>query len=103
MTVRIMSDKEIARLEVLHGHNHQRLTAAAAAEILELGRRQVLRPLKACRTSAVDSLISKRRGRPSNQRKPNGVRTAALAIIGKRNVDFSPTLAAEKLQELGFD
>jgi prolyl-tRNA editing enzyme YbaK/EbsC (Cys-tRNA(Pro) deacylase) len=45
VTVRIMSDNELARLDVLRDLEHQRLTANAAAEILGLGRRQVLRLL----------------------------------------------------------
>jgi len=100
VTVRIMSDNELARLDVLRDLDHQRLTANAAAEILGLGRRQVLRLLKAYRTSGVGGLISKQRGRPSNRRKPEAVRTEALAIISKRYTDFGPTLAAEKLREL---
>src|SRR5712664_2158383 len=95
-----MSDKELARLDVLRDLDHQRLTASAASEIMELGRRQVLRLLKAYRTTGVGGLISKQRGRPSNRRKPEAVRTEALAIIGKRYADFGPTLATEKLREL---
>lgn len=100
MTVRIMSDKELSRLGVLRDLDHRRLTAAAAAEILGLGRRQVLRLLKAYRLRGADGLISKQRGRPSNRRKPEDVRAEALAIITERYADFGPTLAAEKLREL---
>ena len=100
MTVRIMSDKELSRLEVLRDLDHQRLTAQAAGDLLGLGRRQVLRLLKAYRTRGVDGLISKQRGRPSNRRKPEDVRTEAMAIIAERYADFGPTLAAEKLREL---
>ncbi len=100
MTVRIMSDKELARLDVLRDLDHRRLSASAASKILRLGRRQVLRLLKAYRTSGVDGLISRQRGRPSNRRKPKEVRTEALTIISKRYADFGPTLAAEKLREL---
>jgi hypothetical protein len=95
-----MSDKELSRLEVLRDLDHRRLTAAAASELLGLGRRQTLRLLKAYRTIGVYGLISKQRGRPSNRRKPEDVRTEALAIIGERYADFGPTLAAEKLREL---
>jgi hypothetical protein len=95
-----MSDKELARLDVLRDLDHRRLTASAASEILGLGRRHVLRLLKAYRISGVGGLISKQRGRPSNRRKPEAVRTEVLAIIGKRYADFGPTLAAEKLREL---
>ncbi len=100
MTVRIMSDKEVSRLEVLRDLDHRQLTAAAAADILGLGRRQVLRLLRAYRTCGVGGLISKQRGRPSNRRKPEDVRAEALKIIAERYPDFGPTLAAEKLREL---
>jgi transposase len=104
MTVRIMSDKELARLEVLRDLDAQRLTAQAAAAILDLSRRQALRLLKAYRTTGVDGLISKHRGRPSNRRKPEELRAEILAIVRDRYADFGPTLAAEKLRELhGID
>ena len=82
MAFRIMSDKELARFEVLRDLDHQRLTAQAAADILDLSRRQTLRLLKAYRTSGVNGLVSKQRGRRSNRRKPEDVRAEALAIIG---------------------
>jgi transposase len=104
MRVRIMSDKELARLEVLRDLDAQRLTAQAAADILDLSRRQALRLLKAYRTTGVDGLISKHRGRPSNRRKPEELRAEILAIVRDRYADFGPTLAAEKLRELhGID
>src|SRR4051795_4143720 len=46
VTVRLMSDKELARLEVLRDLDQQRLTPAAAARLLGLERRQVFRLLK---------------------------------------------------------
>ena len=50
MTVRLMSDGELSRLEVLRDLDQRRLTAAAAAQLLGLERRQVYRLLKAHRT-----------------------------------------------------
>ncbi len=100
MAFRIMSDKELARFEVLRDLDHQRLTARAAADILDLSRRQTLRLLKVYRTSGVNGLVSKQRGRRSNMRKPEDVRAEALAIIRELYADFGPTLAAEKLREL---
>ena len=44
-------------------------------------------------------LISKRRGRRGNRRKPEAVRCAVLAMIREWYWDFGPTLAAEKLRE----
>jgi hypothetical protein len=94
-----MSDGELGRLEVLRDLAQRRLTTEAAAQLLGLERRQVFRLLKAYRIDGATGLISKRRGRPSNRRKPEELRTKALTIIGEQYWDFGPTLAAEKLRE----
>ena len=93
MTIRVMSDKELARLEVLRDLDGERLTAQAAADILDLSRRQALRLLKANRTAGVDGLISKQRGRPSNRRKPEDLRAEALVIIREHYDDIGAGLA----------
>ena len=100
MTVRLMSDGELTRIEVLRDLDQRRLTTAAATQLLGLERRQVFRPLKAYRTEGPAGLISKRRGRSSNRRKPEAVRSKALSIIREHYWDFGPTLAAEKLREV---
>lgn len=100
VTVRLMSDGELTRLEVLRDSDQCRLTTDAAAQLLGLERRQVFRLLKAYRTEGRAGLISKRRGRSSNRRKPEAVRTKALSIIREHYWDFGPTLAAEKLREV---
>ena len=99
MTVRLMSDGELKRLEVLRDLDQKRLTSEAAAQLLGLERRQVFRLLKAYRAEGAAGLVSKRRGRPSNRRQPAALRATALAIIRERYWDFSPTLAAEKLSQ----
>src|SRR5437762_467127 len=95
-----MSDGELKRLEVLRDLDQKRLTSEAAAQLLGLERRQVFRLLKAYRSEGATGLISRRRGRSSNRRKPEEVRDEALAIIRERYGDFGPTLAAEKLREV---
>jgi len=100
VTVHLMSDQELGRLEVLRDLDHRRLRTEAAAQLLGLERRQVFRLLKAYRTEGAAGLISKRRGRSSNRRKPEAVRTKALSIIREHYWDFGPTLAAEKLGEV---
>jgi len=99
VTVRVMSDGELSRLEVLRDMDQRRLTTEAAAQLLGLERRQAFRLLKAYRSEGATGLISKRRGRPSNRRKPEELRDKALAIIREQYWDFGPTLAAEKLRE----
>lgn len=49
--------------------------------------------LKAYRLHGPGGLISKQRGRPSNRRKPETLRTEALRIITELYPDFGPTLA----------
>ena len=89
--VRLISDKELARLEVLRDLAQRGLTPAAAAQLLGLERRQVFRLLKVYRAEGPAGLISKRRGCPSNRRKPTELRATALAIIRERYWDFGPT------------
>ena len=100
MAVWEMSETELSRLDVIRDVDRGRMTVAAAAGLLALERRQVFRLLKAFRLEGAPGLISKRRGRPSNRRKPETVRYAALALVRERYADFGPTLAAEKLSEL---
>ena len=99
VTIRLMSDRELSRLEVLRDLDQKRLTTKAAGQLLGLERRQVFRLLKAYRTKGPSGLISKRRGRRSNRRKPEALRRAVLTIIRQWYWDFGPTLAAEKLRE----
>ena len=99
VTIRLMSDRELRRLEVLQDLDQRRLTTAAAGQLLGLERRQVFRLLKAYRIEGPTGLISKRRGRRSNRRKPEALRRAVLTIIRQWYWDFGPTLAAEKLRE----
>src|SRR5260370_14393158 len=99
VTVRLMSDGELGRPEVLRDLDQRRLTTEAAAQLLGLERRQVFRLLKAYRIDGATRLISKRRGRPSNTRKPEELRTKALTVICEQHWDFGPTLAAEQLRE----
>jgi len=50
VTVRVTSDGELVRLEVLRDLDQKRLTTKTAVRLLGLGRRQVFRLLKAYRT-----------------------------------------------------
>src|SRR5438132_140747 len=95
-----MSDGELSRLEVLRDMDQRRLTTEAAAQLLGLERRQVFRLVKAYRSEGATGLISKRRGRASNRRKPEEIRNKVLAIIREQYWDFGPTLVAEKLREV---
>ena len=95
-----MSKQEFDRLKVLLGVQSGRLRVADACELLSLRRRQVFRLLAGLKHGGAVSLLSKRRGRPSNNRLPEAYRDLALSLVRERYADFGPTLAAEKLAEI---
>jgi Winged helix-turn helix len=100
MTVLSMSKQEFSRLDVLLQVQSGRLRVVDACALLGLHRRQVFRLLRGLKQDGAASLLSKRRGKPSNHRLPPEVRRLALSIVRERYVDFGPTFAAEKLAEL---
>jgi transposase len=98
-----MSDGELRRLEVLRDVDRGGLPVGAAAQLLERSERQVWRLLKAFRAKGAPGLISQKRGRPSNRKTSEAIRSAVLWIVRQNYADFGPTLAAEKLAgEHGF-
>ena len=99
MAVVSMSKQEFSRLDVLLRVQSGRLRIADACALLDLRRRQVFRLLRDLKRYGAPSLLSKRRGKPSNHRLPAEVRTLALSIVRERYADFGPTFAAEKLAE----
>jgi hypothetical protein len=100
MTVVSMSAKEFSRLDVLMDLEARRMTVRDACGLLRLKRRQVFRLLKDFRAHGAASLISKRRGKPGNNRLPQPDRDLVMTLIKERYADFGPTLAAEKLLEV---
>src|SRR5215468_2239664 len=94
-----MSKQEFSRLDVLLRVQSGRLRVSGACVLIGLQRRQVFRLLRGLKQDGATSLLSKRRGRPSNHRLPAAVRTLALSIVRERYSDFGPSLAAEKLAE----
>ncbi len=100
MAVLSMSKQEFSRLDVLLRVQSGRLRIADACELIGLRRRQVFRLLHNLKQDGVHSLLSKRRGKPSNHRLPAEVRALALSLVRERYADFGPTLAAEKLAAL---
>src|SRR3954454_2235415 len=100
MLVVSMSKKEFDRLEILLGVRSGGLRVADACELLGLKRRQVFRLLAGLKHGGAASLVSKRRGRPSNNRLPEAHRDLALSLVRERYADFGPTLATEKLAEV---
>jgi len=75
------------------------MTQREAASILGITSRQVKRLRRAYRQSGVKGLVSKRRGKPSNNRLAEATKQKALDLLKSKYVGFGPTLAHEKLVE----
>jgi hypothetical protein len=71
--VRLMSDGELSRLEVLRDLDQKRLTTEAAAQLLGFERRQSVSAVEGQSDRSPNRLISKRRGRRSTRRKPEAL------------------------------
>jgi transposase len=95
-----MSTKELRRLEVLRKLEEKRMCQQEAARILDLSIRQVKRLLKNYRRDGAQGLVSKRRGRTSNNRLSEEICKKALGLLQGKYKGFGPTLACEKLVEL---
>jgi len=94
-----MSKKEVKRLEVIQRIEAKRLKQKEAAEMLRVSERHVRRMLRANRQSGTEGLVSKRRGKPSNNQLNEEVKQQAIDLIYSQYYDFGPTLAHEKLTE----
>ena|SRR5688572_8272037 len=92
-----MSQRELTRLEVIQRVRRKTLKQHQAAELLSLSVRQIKRLCKAYQRAGATGLISKRRGRPSNNHLPEKTINKARRLLRARYYDFGPTLAAEKL------
>jgi transposase len=95
-----MSNQEITRLEVMQRLKDKRLTQKEAAQMLGISIRQVKRLWRAYWKEGAKGLVSRRRGKPSNNRLDAGVMQQALDLIQEKYRDFGPTLAHEKLTEV---
>jgi transposase len=95
-----MSTKELSRVEVMQRLAEKRMGQQEAARVLGVSVRQVKRLLRAYREHGAPGLISKRRGRPSNNRLAEATRQKALDLLKSKYQGFGPTLACEKLVEL---
>ncbi len=95
-----MSPKELSRLEVMQKLEEKRMRQKQAAHNLGLSVRQVKRLLRAYRDQGAQGLVSKRRGRPSNNRLPEETTRQALSLLKGKYKGFGPTLACEKLVEI---
>jgi len=78
----------------------RRLTQKEATRILGISIRQVKRLWRAYRKTGAKGLVSRRRGKPSNNRLEAGITQQALDLIKEKYEDFGPTLVHKKLSEV---
>ena len=97
-----LSAKERARLVELELVKARRQTLRAAAERLDLSRRQIRRIWRRFRSKGVKGLAHASRGRPSNRATEIETKGRVLETCRGRLEGFGPTLAAEKLAEVGL-
>jgi hypothetical protein len=96
-----MTNKEIGRVEVLMKVNQKRMTQTEAATQLNLSLRQVQRLYKIIKKSGIKNLVSKKRGKTSNNKLPNLIRARISEIVTSPvYIGFGPTLMSEKLEEI---
>jgi len=92
-----MSHAEIDRLQVVQKITAKQITQVDAAQLLGISYRQVKRIVKQYRQYGAISIVSKRRGKPSNNQLPVKLKAIVLSIINEKYPDFAPTFAHEKL------
>jgi hypothetical protein len=96
----IMSVKELRRVPVIRQTMEKKLTQVEAGRLLGLTTRHIRRLIERVKQAAGEhGLAHQSRGRPSNRRIPDTVKTTVLTLYEKRYADFGPTLAAEQLAE----
>jgi hypothetical protein len=94
-----MSHSELTRLEILQRVEDRRLNQSQAATMLGMTPRQMRRLVRSYRAQGPEGLVSKKRGKIGNHRRPEAFKNHILAIIRDQYADFGPTLAREKLLE----
>ncbi len=78
----MMSQKEAKRGQVMGQLLAGKIDKKEAGKMLAVSVRQIKRILRRYRTSGLPGLISKQRGRVSNRRVDETIRTTAIKLIG---------------------
>jgi len=99
-----MNKKELKRAEIMPLIANGHISQIQAAKHLELSERQIRRLYQKYKSHGVKGLVSKKRGRASNNKLDEFVIEQVVNRIRERYPDFKPTFAHEKLTEMdNFD
>jgi transposase InsO family protein len=94
-----MSKKELERHHIICAVKNKHITQIKAADLLNISTRQVRNLLSEYIKFGANGLISKKRGKRSNNAYDQEAKSNILKIIEEKYEDFGPTLASEKLLE----
>jgi len=95
----VMSQKELSIYALITKVEDKRMSQVKASELLNISDRHFRRLWKAYQKEGPSALVSKKRGKPSNNRLPNALYQKAMSLIKEHYEGFGPTLANEKLLE----
>jgi hypothetical protein len=95
----MLNGKERDRLKVLHELQGGHLTQGEAAGQLEISDREVRRLLARIAAEGDRGVVHRLRGKASNRRLPESLRSRALKLVKAKYRDFGPTLASEYLAQ----
>lgn len=95
-----MSIKELDRVTIIEKVQAKQISQKEASEHLNLSARQLRRLKCSYEKNGIMGLVSKKRGKPSNNRLSDEIKKQAIALIKQNYVDFGPTFAHEKLTEV---
>ena len=94
-----MTLKEIDRLDIMRRCERKEISLFRASEELSLSYRQTRRLWKRYEKEGVEGLLSKKRGKASNNQLPQKLKDKAMSTIKEKYFDYGPTLIKEKLEE----
>jgi hypothetical protein len=95
-----VSLRDLRRLKVVHQALERQITQTTASSMLGLSERHLRRLVRSVRELGDGGIVHRGRGRPSNRRLPERIKSRVLKLYRKKYHDFGPTLATEKLLEL---
>jgi hypothetical protein len=95
----VVRQEELKRLHVIKRVLERVMKQVKAAEILSLSPRHIRRIVKRIKTEGERGITHRSRGRPSNRKTPEKIKTKAINLYRSTYSDFGPTLASEKLLE----
>jgi hypothetical protein len=97
--VMVMTGEESKRLYVIQQVIERKIRQRQAAELVDRSVRQIRRLVRRVRQDGPRGIGHRLRGRRSNRRHADTLKSRVLALYRAHYADFGPTLAREKLAE----